>query len=49
MSVLSINEYSLGSRSKGALRVDWGESVWIRTGPTEPMCSHSVEEPGPPL
>ena len=48
-SVLSIRLSALGPTSKGALWVACGLSVRTRTGPSEPMCSHSVEEPGPPL
>ncbi len=48
-SDLSSRLSPLLTRSKGALCVAAGLSVATRTGLSEPMCSHSVEEPGPPL
>ena len=39
----------LSTMSNGALCVERGLSVATRIGPSDPMCSHSVEEPGPPL
>ena len=48
-SVLSSSEYSFGTSLNGGPAVGLGLSVLMRTGENEPMCSHSVAEPGPPL
>ncbi len=39
----------VGHPLKGAGPVGSGLAVTTRTGPSDPMCSQSVAEPGPPL
>jgi hypothetical protein len=48
-SVLSRRLYWFGTIWYGAGPVAFGLSVTTRTGPTDPMCSQIVAEPGPPL
>jgi hypothetical protein len=48
-SDLSSRLSSLSTMVNGGPRVAFGLSVATRTGPSDPMCSQSVEEPGPPL
>ena len=48
-SDLSSRLYWFGTVVYGGGGIGWSPWLATRTGPNEPMCSHMLDDPGPPL